>query len=740
MLFEGRAHRVARDLKAIIEVDGAAQDAFGRGDVEWLAQTLRQRGSPEIQRLKLGLLRRLVACQLEPSVIQSSSQSDSRKSGGLANASLARLYGVPGGDRMRTGPLNDADAAVEGDSSSAPVEMGTPRSDGPQRKRRSAMRDAVSSKRSRGDADTPRFKPEVSHSVMKLQEIGGIDRVKSDIYSLVVQPLRHPEVYRSLGIRPPTGVLLHGPPGCGKTLLAAALGAACGVPFFKITAPEIVSGVSGDSEATLRSLFDAVMEHEPSLLVIDELDVLCPKRELAGKEMERRIVAQLGTCLDSLEGHFVIIVGTTNRPEAIDAMLRRCGRFDREIGIGIPTAAERVRILRSMSLSTKLSEDVDFDELARLTPGHLGADLQSVWAEAGQTTVTRFFANRIEELSAYGNGDAEEAVAIDGSELAGLAVNMEDLRSGVRRVQPSSMREGFATAPDVSWDDVGALAEQKLELRQRICDAIRDKPLYDALGLDVPGGVLLYGPPGCGKTLLAKAVANESGANFISVKGPELLNKYVGESEKAVRQLFARAKLSSPCIVFFDELDALCPVRGSGGGSQVTDRVVNQLLTELDGVSDRKGVYVVAATNRPELIDPAILRSGRIERRVSVPPPSVASRREILRTLTASAPLRDDVDLQDVAHQTERYTGADLAAVVRNAKMKALERYRVTRAGAPLDPPSLTHPTPPSPSDVTFKDADVNTVTPDVVVGAEDFFSALADTPPSLPVVDMPVL
>ncbi|CAI9601577.1 unnamed protein product [Staurois parvus] len=525
---------------------------------------------------------------------------------------------------------------------------------------------------------------ELQRSSLRFADVGGNDETLAEVCKLLIH-MRHPEVYQHLGVVPPRGFLLHGPPGCGKTLLAQAIAGELDLPMLKVAATEMVSGVSGESEQKLRELFDQAVSSAPCILFIDEIDAITPKREVASKDMERRIVAQLLTCMDDLNNlevtAQVLVIGATNRPDSLDPALRRAGRFDREICLGIPDEKARQRILQTLCRKLRLPDSFDYQHLAHLTPGYVGADLMALCREAAMGAVNRvliqlrdFKANEVsteqssplEETSVLKvkNGQPnqdelqrllevlKEETPFPEEHLLGLCIEMSDFLSALPAVQPSAKREGFATVPDVTWADIGALEEIREELTMAILAPVRNPELFKALGLMAPAGVLLAGPPGCGKTLLAKAVANESGLNFISVKGPELLNMYVGESERAVRQVFQRASNSSPCVIFFDEIDALCP-RRSGHESGASVRVVNQLLTEMDGLESRRQVFIMAATNRPDIIDPAILRPGRLDKTLYVGLPPPADRLAILRTITkngARPPLASDVDLEMIAY------------------------------------------------------------------------------------------
>ncbi|XP_026135070.1 nuclear valosin-containing protein-like [Carassius auratus] len=542
---------------------------------------------------------------------------------------------------------------------------------------------------------------ELQYSSVKFEDFGGSDETLEEVCKLLIH-MRHPEVYQRLGVVPPRGFLLHGPPGCGKTLLAQAAAGEVGLPMLKVSAPELVSGVSGESEQKLRELFEQAISSAPCIMFIDEIDAITPKREIASKDMERRIVAQLLTCMDDLnslsEPAQVLVIGATNRPDSLDPALRRAGRFDREICLGIPDEAARLKILKTLCRKIMLPEDFDYSQLARLTPGYVGADLMALCREAAMTAVNRILLQPNTEDGTAPKADLEQLLSLlkrnetlSEEQLSGLCVLMSDFRTSLPRVQPSAKREGFATVPDVTWEDVGALHDIREELNMAIMAPINNPEHFRALGLNTPAGVLLAGPPGCGKTLLAKAVANESGLNFISVKGPELLNMYVGESERAVRQVFQRGRNSAPCVIFFDEIDALCP-RRSEHESGASVRVVNQLLTEMDGMGNRHQVFIMAATNRPDIIDRAVLRPGRLDKTLYVGLPPPEDRHAILVTITKNGtkPLLDsDVNLQEIAHDArcDSFTGADLSALVREACVNALRVHLSSR-------PAHTHSEP----------------------------------------------
>ncbi|KAK2798351.1 hypothetical protein FQN51_007751 [Onygenales sp. PD_10] len=535
---------------------------------------------------------------------------------------------------------------------------------------------------------------------VSLADLGGVDDVVQELEDLIVLPMTRPQIYSSSKVQPPRGVLLHGPPGCGKTMIANAFAAELGVPFIPISAPSIVSGMSGESEKALREHFDEAKKVAPCLIFIDEIDAITPKRESAQREMEKRIVAQLLTCMDDLalektDGKPVIVLAATNRPDSLDAALRRGGRFDKEINLTVPSEPVREQILRALTKDMNLADDLDLKQLAKRTAGFVGADLNDLVSTAGSAAIKRYLellkSNTGDEMEIEDPKDDEtnkispkiielrrlikhaREVPLDG-EPQTIFVSNQDFFTALPKIQPSSKREGFATIPDTTWADIGALGGVREELGTAIVEPIRNPEIYARVGITAPTGVLLWGPPGCGKTLLAKAVANESRANFISVKGPELLNKYVGESERAVRQVFVRARSSVPCVIFFDELDALVP-RRDDTLSEASARVVNTLLTELDGLgSARQGIYVIAATNRPDIIDPAMLRPGRLETLLFVNLPDAGERAEILQTLVRKLPIEFSDQLRELARSCDGFSGADLGSLLRRAGYSAIKR------------------------------------------------------------------
>ncbi|ENN96387.1 cell division protein CDC48 [Methanocaldococcus villosus KIN24-T80] len=494
------------------------------------------------------------------------------------------------------------------------------------------------------------------------EDIGGLKEEIRKVREMIELPMRHPELFEKLGIEPPKGVLLIGPPGTGKTLLAKAVANEAGANFYVINGPEIMSKYVGETEENLRKIFEEAEENAPSIIFIDEIDAIAPKRDEVTGEVERRLVAQLLTLMDGLKGRGqVIVIGATNRPDAIDPALRRPGRFDREIYIGVPDREGRKEILQIHTRNMPLAEDVDLDYLADVTHGFVGADLAALCKEAAMRALRRVLPDI--------DLEAEE---IPKEILDNLKVTMDDFKEALKDIEPSAMREVLVDIPNVKWEDIGGLEEVKQELREAVEWPIKAKEVFDKIGVRPPKGVLLFGPPGTGKTLLAKAVANEAGANFISVKGPEIFSKWVGESEKAIREIFKKARQNAPCIIFFDEIDAIAPKRGRDISTGVTDKVVNQLLTELDGMEEPKDVVVIAATNRPDIIDPALLRPGRLDRVILVPPPDEKARFEIFKIHTKNLNLAEDVDLEELAKKTDGYTGADIEAICREAAMLAV--------------------------------------------------------------------
>ena len=507
------------------------------------------------------------------------------------------------------------------------------------------------------------------------EDIGGLRDEVTKVREMIELPLRHPELFRRLGVEAPKGVILHGPPGTGKTLLAKAVANETNANFYTIGGPEIMSKFYGESEERLRNVFQEAQKNAPSIILIDELDSIAPKREEVSGEVERRIVAQLLSLMDGLKARGkVVVIGATNRINAIDPALRRPGRFDREIEIGVPDRDGRLDILQIHTRGMPLEKDVNLERLADITHGFVGADLQALAKEAAIRALRRILPEI--DLSA-------ESIPAD--ILNKIIVKMQDFIDVVNEMEPSAMREVFVEVPDVKWEDIGGLETIKQELREAVEWPLKYQGMFAYADATPPKGILLYGPPGTGKTLMAKATANESEANFISIKGPELLSKWVGESEKGVREIFRKARQAAPCIIFFDEIDAIAPVRGGDfGTSHVTERVISQMLTELDGLEVLTNVVVIAATNRPDIIDPALLRPGRFDRLLYVPPPDYESRKQIIHIHTKKKPLADDTNIDNLATKMDGYTGADIAAVASAAVMLAL-REHISKYGKPQE-------------------------------------------------------
>ncbi|MGV8106804.1 MAG: CDC48 family AAA ATPase [Nitrososphaerota archaeon] len=498
------------------------------------------------------------------------------------------------------------------------------------------------------------------------EDIGGIKNEVSRLREMIELPLRHPELFKRLGVEAPKGVLLHGPPGTGKTLLAKAVAHETNANFYTIGGPEIMSKFYGESEERLREVFKKAEENAPAIIFIDEIDSIAPKREEVSGEVERRVVAQLLSLMDGMSSRGkVVVIGATNRINAIDPALRRPGRFDREIEIGVPDRDGRLEILQIHTRGMPLEKDVDLGVIANMSHGFVGADLQAVAKEAGIRALRRV----LPEIDLTTEN-------IPSDILKKIVVTMDDFLSVIKEIEPSALREVFVEIPDVKWDDIGGLDDVKQELQEAVEWPLKYQGLFLHSDATPPKGILLYGPPGTGKTLMAKAAAHESEANFISIKGPELLSKWVGESEKGVREVFRKARQAAPCIVFFDEIDAIAPTRGGmGSDSHVTERVISQLLTELDGLEVLSNVIIIAATNRPDIIDAALLRPGRFDRLLYVPPPEKDSRIKIFKIHTSKKPLANDVKIETLAAQTEGYTGADIAALASAAVMLALREH-----------------------------------------------------------------
>ena len=495
------------------------------------------------------------------------------------------------------------------------------------------------------------------------EDVGGLDREIQRVREMVELPLRHPSLFKRLGIDPPKGVLLRGPPGCGKTLLAKAVANESEAHFISINGPEIMSKFYGESEKKLRKLFIEAEEKSPSIIFIDEIDAIAPKRETVTGEVERRVVAQLLALMDGLHGRGkVIVIGATNRPNSLDSALRRPGRFDREIEIKVPNEKGRLEIFQIHTRNMPLDKKISLKDFSQITHGFVGADIMAVAREAAMAALRRYLPKI----------DLESEI-IDPELLEQIEVTKNDFEEALKEVLPSGIREVFVEIPNVTWDEVGGLELLKQKLIEAVDWPLSNPSIFTRMGVRPPKGILLYGPPGCGKTLLARAVATESKANFISIKGPELLSKWVGESEKAIREVFRKARMAAPCIIFFDEFDSIAPSRGRHtSDSGVSEKVLSQFLTELDGLEAMKDIVVIAATNRPDILDPALIRPGRIDRILLVPAPDEKARLEILKLFTKDMPLATNAKIEKIKELTEDFTGADIETLCREAAMIAL--------------------------------------------------------------------
>jgi len=514
-------------------------------------------------------------------------------------------------------------------------------------------------------------KEEKAGTRVRYEDIGGLSAEIKKVREMIELPMKHPELFERLGVEAPKGVLLYGPPGTGKTLLAKALASETNAHFETLSGPEIMSKYYGESEEKLRQLFKTAEENAPSIILIDEIDSIAPKREEVTGEVERRVVAQMLALMDGMETRGkVVVIAATNRPDSIDPALRRPGRFDREIEIGVPNRQSRLEVLQIHTRGMPLSKDVNQEKLADVTHGFVGADLAALAREAAIRAIRRV----LPEIDL-------EVESIPVETLNKIEVNNDDFLAALREMDPSAMREVMVESPNVHWDDIGGLADVKQQLIESVEWPLTYAKLFEHMDAKAPRGILLYGPPGTGKTMLAKAVATESQANFISIKGPEFLNKWVGESEKAVRETFRKARQAAPSVVFLDEIDSIAPSRGGASSdSHVTERVISQILTELDGLESLNSVMVIAATNRPDIIDPALLRPGRFDRLIEIGLPDEQARQQILKIHMAKKPLAEDVKVEELAKSTVKYSGADLGAVVNEAVMLAIREYVLSGA------------------------------------------------------------
>ncbi len=507
--------------------------------------------------------------------------------------------------------------------------------------------------------------------IVTYEDVGGLRGEIQRIREMVELPLRHPELFQRLGIEPPKGIFLYGPPGCGKTLVAKAVANESDANFYVISGPEIMSKFYGESEARLREIFQKAQETAPSIIFIDELDAIAPKREEVTGEVEHRVVAQLLSLMDGMGARGnIIVIGATNRPNAIDPALRRPGRFDREIEIGVPDKIGRHEILQIHTRAMPLTSDVNLDRLSDICHGYTGADISALCREAAMKSLRRY----LPQVNL-------EDERIPSAMLEKMEVNLDDFMNAYREITPTAMREVYVEVPSVQWADVGGLTEVKQELQEAVEWPIKKPEVFKRIGIRPPKGILLFGPPGCGKTMLARAVATESEANFISIKGPELFSKWVGESEKGIREVFRKGRSAAPSIIFFDELDSVAPRRGMGSDDgAASEHVISQLLTEMDGIEALVNVVVIGASNRPDMIDPAILRPGRFDRLIFVPPPDHATRLQILKIHTRNMPLAEGVDIDQITSQAAGYSGADLEAVCREAGLISLRRNIETKS------------------------------------------------------------